>query len=203
MENGERESRRRHTRAGAVRRAGARGAGTRTGLPRRGPHTGGAGEDAPRGRTQGWRQGRVAPMGRHRGAPRGGRTGMSSGRAAQGRPRTGEAASGRGAARGTGRGHREQATAPGSRGATRKKGWKRGGAYHEHDENCSSPVIQARARREWERGGRGREVVSPLLDHGCAGEGCGWARMGGGGGGWAAPRQGPRRDRAGGASLLL
>jgi hypothetical protein len=47
-------------------------------------------------------------------------------------------------------------------------------------------------------------VVSPLLDHGCAGEGGGggWAHMGGGGG-WAAPRQGPGWDRAGGASSLL
>jgi hypothetical protein len=44
-----------------------------------------------------------------------------------------------------------------------------------------APVIQARVGREWERGGRGRGVVSLFLDHGCAGEGSGavWARMGG------------------------
>jgi hypothetical protein len=39
--------------------------------------------------------------------------------------------------------------------------------------NHSSLVIQARAGREWKRGGRGRGVVSLFLDHGCAREGRG------------------------------
>jgi hypothetical protein len=71
-----------------------------------------------------------------------------------------------------------------------------------------SPVIQARAGREWERGGRGRGVVSLFLDHGCAGEGSG-RRLGAGGKGPAGPRArglaGPRRvgARAGVASPLL
>jgi hypothetical protein len=60
-----------------------------------------------------------------------------------------------------------------------------------------SPVIQARAGGEWERGGRGRGVVSLFLDHGCVGEesGGGWARTGG--------RVARPRARAGAASPLI
>jgi hypothetical protein len=65
------------------------------------------------------------------------------------------------------------------------------------NDNNRSLGIQARAGREWERGGRGRGVVSLFLDHGCTGKGSGgWARTGGGEGrldarqgpGWATPR---------------
>jgi hypothetical protein len=63
--------------------------------------------------------------------------------------------------------------------------------------NRISPVIQARAGREWERGERGRGVVSLVLDHGCVGEGSGgdWVRTGSG---WSA-----RRAKAGPGLLLL
>jgi hypothetical protein len=37
----------------------------------------------------------------------------------------------------------------------------------------AASVMQTRAGREWERGGRGRGVVSLFLDHGCVGEGSG------------------------------
>jgi hypothetical protein len=58
-----------------------------------------------------------------------------------------------------------------------------------NDSYRRSPAIQARVGREWERGGRGRGVVSFFLDHGCegVGSGGGWARMGEGA---AAPRAG-------------
>jgi hypothetical protein len=56
--------------------------------------------------------------------------------------------------------------------------------------NCS-PMIEARAWREWERVGRGRGVVSLFLYHGCTGEGGGGGLGVHGGRGRAGPRTRP------------
>jgi hypothetical protein len=101
------------------------------------------------------------------GVARGGHRARRLGRAGEGaRRRGGARRAGDGARRGEGR---------------RGRGGRRLTTRMMNGINRSSPVIQARVGREWERGGRGRGVVSLFLDHGGVGEGSagGWGAHGG------------------------
>jgi hypothetical protein len=139
---------------------------------------------------------------RGRGRARRGRTGMELSclgllcREARGGPsRRGRRAEGprRRAAAGA-RVARARGPGPRAQGCLASRGRRRAGREKEREgeegeltigmmngDNRSSPVIQARSRREWERSKRER-VVSPLLDHRCVGEGGGgWLGAHGGG----------------------
>eukprot|EP00267_Zea_mays_P022209 XP_008646867.1 rRNA 2'-O-methyltransferase fibrillarin-like [Zea mays] len=149
-------------------RVGALSGGSRPGL------RGGTAGRARRGQA-------ATGKGRHAGATvaRGGHAG---GRAATGEGRHARSPAERGRAAAPGAGPRRQgASCAGSHHVQghRAHGEEEEGereerevAYHRLNKR-QQPLsgIQARAGRAWERGGRGRGVVSLFLDHGCAGKG--------------------------------